>query len=203
MSKEHHIFMFPGLGDRPPGFLLNTLLKRFEKFGYVTHMGYVDWKGDQESFEATKQQYVTQIHKLALNGTTITLMGTSAGRIFTHHIYSETRDKVSSVIGIAGRIRKGRGVFPPLSWAAASWPIFYKAVIEGEQRIQPTFTNIDLEKFQNFTPVFDPVVPPSTMFLEGATNIRVPFVEHRLAILATLFFYRNPMSRFIESGRQR
>ena len=197
MGKEHHLIFVPGLGDNTK--LLTWAVSRFQQDGLKPQVHTTPWAGTERTFRPKLDRLVRKIDDIAANGHKITLVGASAGASAVLNAYSERRDKVDSVVNVCGRLRAGTQVFPSLHLASSRHPAFRESVTLFENENEPTLTDSDRRKVLTIQAAFDESVPKSTTPLESATNIVLPWIEHNIAIYATLLFSRRAINDFIKS----
>lgn len=187
MSKQHHIIYVPGLRDK---MWLNTnlvhVLTPFWKIqGFHSHILAPHW--EEGTKFAPKQKLITdKIDELIKKGHTVSLIGQSAGGSAVMNAFCERRKVVNGVINCTGRLRAGVNVKPTLEVSAKISPAFKDACLLFEHKNEPTLTKSDRKKIMTIRPVWDEAVPASTVPLDGATNITLPFVEHIISGVVAL-----------------
>ena len=66
--------------------------------------------------------------------------------------------------------------------------------------LEPTLTQDDRKKILTVRPLFDELVPPETVIIQGALNCRVSMVEHVLGLGTALIKY-NPVIMFLKGKK--
>lgn len=188
--KKHHVIIVPGLGNRYWFFQWAT--RDWREKGLTVHFVPMAWEKGKKL--GPKLDKLTQkIDTLARSGN-VSLIGASAGASAVINAFSKRKKKVYKVINICGRLREGTHVFPPLALAALSSAAFKESVLRSE-RILPTFTKQERKRILTIRPLFDEIVPGSTVPIPGVLNRRIIAIGHTISIaLAITFFAKHILS---------
>lgn len=173
----HHVIYVPGLNDGRKGYEL--FIKWWNIFGVVAHVHRVGWHDDEIVFEPKLKRLVAEINGYLSNGDKVSLVGGSAGGSAVLNALLE-QPKITAVVNLCGRLRAGDEVFPSLGLAARNSSSFKDSVLMFERR-EPQMTMEQRRKVLTLSPIWDEVVPKSTVSLDGATNKILPSVEHMLS----------------------
>jgi len=122
-------------------------------------------------------------------------LGTSAGASAVLNAFFARRDDIRSVVSVCGRLRAGDGVYPSLD-QSRNRLLFKPSVLccdEGISRLTPA----DTAKILTIRPLFDELVPVTTMTIAGATNRRILAVEHMVGIYLALSVYARLIVDFL------
>lgn len=173
----HHVIYVPGLNDGRKGYAL--FIKWWNIFGVVAHVHRVGWHDDEIVFEPKLKRLVAEINGYLSKGDKVSLVGGSAGGSAVLNALLE-QPKITAVVNLCGRLRTGDEVFPSLGLAARNSSSFKDSVLMFERR-EPQMTMEQRRKVLTLSPIWDEIVPKSTVSLDGATNKILPSVEHMLS----------------------
>ena len=148
----------------------------------------MSWQGKEKDFERKLEKVVALIDTYCADGYTVSLLGTSAGGSAVINAFAMRKDKIHKVINVCGRLRKGENVFPTLDKASLTSKSFYDSIIQCENNLEKLSPN-DSNKILTLRPLFDELVPSSTVSVPGAMNIILPTIEHVLSISFALTLY--------------
>ncbi|MEK7168541.1 MAG: hypothetical protein AAB532_02255 [Patescibacteria group bacterium] len=193
MSAEHHVIYIPGLNDQRRGY--ERLIRRWSTYGVTPHVHRVGWL-DQESFRPKLERLVDQVDQYLDEGQAVSLVGASAGGSAALNALIE-RPKITAVVNLFGRLRKGENVRPSLDFAARKSPAFKESVLLFESR-EPEMDDNSRRKVLCLTPLIDEAVPRSTVSLNGATNRTLYTVEHSLSGLLAITFFSSVAINFVK-----
>lgn len=154
------------------------------------------WQGIEQDFELKLERVVALIDTYCAYGYTVSLLGTSAGGSAVVNAFTMRKDKIHKVINICGRLRKGENVFPTLEKASLTSESFYDSVIQCETNLK-NLTKEDCKRILTFRPLFDELVPSSTVSVPGATNIILPTIEHILSISIAMTVFSKKIAGFV------
>jgi hypothetical protein len=174
MIKEHHVIYVPGLNDTSPFYEL--LIHRWSIYGIVPHVYRVGWHDGETSFNPKLKRLVGRVDEHLVAGHYVSLVGGSAGGSAVLNTLLE-ESKITAVVNLCGRLKAGTDVFPSLEMAAKSSPAFKDSVLTFERK-EPSMSSEQRKKVLNLIPLWDEVVPRSTVPLKGATNRTLPCIEH-------------------------
>lgn len=185
MKKLHFIYI-PGLGDKN---ILNTWFLRFWELYRISYevVG-MPWYDKSEEFSIKLQRVLDRIDIARKNKKNVVLLGVSAGASAALNAYCQRRNDILAVINVCGRLREGKGVLPTLDFAARKGPAFKESVLRAEKNGK-SLTKKDKEKMLTIRPLYDEIVPSSTVAINGARNIVIPCFEHVFSIGIACTFY--------------
>jgi len=186
---KHVLIIIPGLGDQTS--LLDLATRNWErKFVIKTIVHPMPWQGAEQDLGPKLERLIAIVDKSIENGYRVNLLGTSAGGSAAMNAYAMRKNKIHRVINVCGRLRKSEGVYPTLEQAAQNSRSFFDSVIRCEETLK-NLTVEDYKKILTLRPLFDELVPSSTVSVPGGTNILLPSIEHILSIsLAMTVFSR-------------
>lgn len=165
-------------------------------YGVVPHVHRVGWHDEEKSFKPKLKKLVAEINKYLDRGDSVSLVGGSAGGSAVLNALME-QPKITAVVNLCGRLRKGKNVFPSLDIAAQRSPSFKDSVLTFEGS-EPGMTSDLRKKVLNLIPLWDEVVPKVTVSLRGATNKTLPSVEHMLSGFLGLTVFSPMVMGFIK-----
>lgn len=185
MSKEHHIIYVPGLNDQRKGYEL--LINRWSNYGIVPHVHRIGWQDREKSFKTKLKKLVGEVNKILDHGNTVSMVGGSAGGSAVLNTLLE-QPRINAVVNLCGRLRSGENVHPSLELASKNSPVFKESVLRFEKK-EPGMSKELREKVLCLIPIWDEIVPKSTVSLKGATNKTLFTFEHILSgLLGTTLF---------------
>lgn len=194
MPRMHHVIYVPGLDDSRKGYELFVNKWRF--YGIVPHVYRVGWNDEEKSFEPKLKKFVSEVNSLIKKGRIVSLVGGSAGGSAVLNVFLE-QPKINAVVNVCGRLRAGKNVRPSLEWAARKSPAFKQSVLMFEKR-EPGMKKKQRSKVLTLSPIWDEIVPKTTVPLQGATNKTLPSVEHMLSGLLGLTIFSPIVVGFVK-----
>lgn len=190
--QKHHVIYVPGLDDSRRGYEL--IIKRWSVYGVVPHVYRIGWKDEKVSFHSKLKKLTSYIDRLPNKGL-VSLIGASAGGSAVLNTYIE-RPQIHAVINLCGRLKEGKNAHPSLDFASRKSPAFKESVKLFEKR-EPNMTATQRGKVLTIAPLWDEVVPRSTVSLSGAANKTIPSVEHMLSGLLCITIFSPLIFKFI------
>jgi hypothetical protein len=176
-------------------FLTRSWPERYNLFPEVTE---IVWR-DAEGLESKLNKVTNLIDNLIKNGNIISLIGCSASGSLMLNAFIERKDVVQKVINLDGFLRPGKAKgYRSFGERSAQSRAFRESVLRFE-RLEPELTLVDRKKILTVRPLFDELVPPETVVVEGALNKQILMVEHVLSIATALIVY-DPVIMFLESN---
>jgi len=166
-----------------------------ERYGLTPHVVRFGWRGQVDDFAPRLGRLGDYIDGLVAAGGQVSLLGTSAGASAVLNAFFARRDDIRSVVSVCGRLRAGDGVYPSLD-QSRNRHLFKPSVLgcdEGISRLTPA----DKAKILTIRPLFDELVPVTTMTIAGATNRRILAVEHMVGIYLALSVYARLIVDFL------
>ena len=198
MTKKAIIYV-PGLKDR--NFFNRNIIKLLALFWtaqeFELFLIQINWRKGNK-FAPKLKLIKDKIDELSTSGYSVHLFGQSAGASAALNASVERKNIVRRVINICGRLRKGENVFPSLKLAAKGNPAFEESVLLFENQNEKRLTHDDRKKILTVRPIWDEIVPASTVTLNGATNIQLPLLEHSLGGIFALTLFSSKLKTFLK-----
>lgn len=194
-TNPYKIIVVPGLGDG--GRFFRFMVKNWWRM-FPIEVHAFGWRDKGAKLIDKQNSLLQRIDALTKDGRKIYLIGISAGGSAVLNAFMARRLVVSGVVNVCGRLREGVGVHPTLKKAARTSEIFAQSVKSCERELS-SLTNSDLEKILTIRPIYDEIVPTSTVGIEGATNIIIPSFFHGVGIRCSMIFLRNKIINFLIS----
>lgn len=197
MTQEHKVIIAPGLDGRIDK--IKWLTKNWpEKYGLQPIMVPIIWK-DGESFTPKLKQITDLIDRFAKNGDKISLIGCSAGGSAVFNAFMVRKTKIYRVVNNGGFLRPGhRTGYRSLATRTALSPAFKQSVLNFAA-LESNLTPADKAKILTVRPIWDELVPPETVYINGATNKVIPMVEHILGLGLALIRF-DPIIKFLKTS---
>lgn len=198
MTQEHKVIIGPGLDGRADN--IEWLTKNWpEKYGLQPIVIPITWK-DGEHFEPKLRQITDLIDHFAEKGDLISLIGCSAGGPAMLNAFVERKNMIHRVVNNGGFLRPGnRRGFRSFKTRSATSLAFREAVLKFAE-LESTLTPADRAKILTVRPLFDELVPPETVVIQGAINSQVSMIEHVLG-LATALVKNDPVIMFLRGEK--
>lgn len=194
MPVNNHVIIIPGLGNNVD--LHIFALKSWKKFGIIPHVFDVKWKTEENGFSKKFERALDLIDSLLDKNSKISIIGNSAGSSFALNLFGKRRKQISRVVINCGRVRDGDWPWFTFDQATGSSPSFKESVLMS-QEIERTLTVNDRKKILTLRPLFDEVVPPSTVPIKGAQNKIFFSLEHSLSIALNMTLFKRQILDFI------
>lgn len=176
---EHHVIIIPGLGNGVAKHEWAT--NRWKYYGIIPHVFDARWIVEEPNFDNKLKRAINLVDSFAKSNKRVSLVGNSAGSSFVFNIFGKRKKSIHRVIINCGRIRTGDWPWFTFDQATATSPSFRESVLMAE-KTECTLSKADRAKILTLRPLFDEIVPPSTVSIEGAKNIVIPSIEHMLTI---------------------
>ena len=189
-----HVIVIPGLGNNIK--LHELVMEGWKKFGIIPHVFDTKWKTEENGFQPKLNNALELVDSLVNKNTRISIIGNSAGSSFALNIFGERKKQIHKVIVNCGRVRDGDWPWFTFDQATASSPSFKESVLRA-QKLEKIFTNIDRKKILTLRPIFDEVVPSSTIPILGAKNTITLSVEHSISIALNMTLFKKQIIDFI------
>lgn len=184
------LIVVPGLGD---GVSLATFLA--SRLGYDFEIFSMGWR-DDEAFEPKIARLLAVIDKNLRRYDKVVGLGISAGGSAILNAFERRQDEMCAAINVCGRLHAGEGVSPSLESAARRSLAFKQSVLMFEKEKN----RLSLEarrKVLTIRPLWDEMVPTSTVGLEGAVNAQIASVEHMASIVMAMTIYKHHITSFL------
>lgn len=197
MNGEDHIIIIPGLGNSVGNLIWAT--NNWRNRGVIPHVFDARWKIEESSLELKLNRAIKLVDDLHSQGKRISLLGNSAGSSFVINMFNTRPNKIHKVIINCGRVRSGDWPWFTFDQASASSPSFRESVILSES-ILSKMSDGDKKKIMTLRPLFDEIVPPSTLTIPGATNEVIPSIGHVLSITINVTLNSNKIISFLKEN---
>ena len=194
MSITNHVIIIPGLGNGVSKHLWAT--QSWKKYGIIPHVFDMKWKIEENGFQEKFNRALKLVDSLSDKNSRISIVGNSAGSSFALNLYGKKRTKISKVIINCGRVRDGDWPWFTFDQATATSPSFKESVLRS-QELEKTLSSNDRKKILTLRPLFDEVVPPSTVPIKGAKNKIIFSLEHSLTIALNMTLLKKQIINFI------
>jgi hypothetical protein len=189
------VILIPGLSDGKRGLALATR-NWMQRYGILPLIIPMQWKNKEESYEDKLVRILDQIDKLHIKEYKVLLLGTSAGGCAAINTFCKRKNKISKVVNVCGRLRKGEKVFPSLDIAARASPSFKQSILECEENIK-SLSDEDRKKIFTIRSLFDEIVPTTLVSVPGATNTRIVSIGHVVSITLVMMVYWGKIIDFL------
>lgn len=194
MIPGNHVIIIPGLGN---GVVKHEWASNsWKKFGIISHVFDTKWKIEENGFQPKLNRALKLVDSLTNKNSRISIVGNSAGSSFALNIFGERKKQIGRVVINCGRVRDGDWPWFTFDQATESSPSFKESVIRA-QKLEKTFTSIDRKKILTLRPLFDEVVPPQTVPIQGARNEITPSIEHVISIALNMTLFKKRIVDFI------
>lgn len=194
MPSDNHVIIIPGLGNNVDLHILAS--NRWIRFGIIPHVFDTKWKTEEKGFSEKFERALKLVDSLVNKNSKISIVGNSAGSSFALNLFGKRRKEISRVVINCGRVRDGDWPWFTFDQATASSPSFNESVLMS-QKLEKTLTISDRKKILTLRPLFDEVVPPSTVPIKGALNKITPSLEHSLSIALNMTLFKKQIIDFI------
>lgn len=194
MPSKNHVIIIPGLGNNISRHIWAT--NDWKKWGVVPHVFDTRWRTEERGFQEKRERATALVDSLTNKNNMISLVGNSAGSSLALNIFGMRKKQITKVVINCGRVRDGDWPWFSFNQATASSPSFRESVLQA-QEMEKTFTPADRIKIMTLRPLFDEVVPPFTVPIQGAQNNIIYSVEHSLSIALNLTLFRRQILDFI------
>lgn len=195
--SNHEILIVPGLSDGKP--LAEWTTRNWnKKYGLTPHIYTMPWKDSERHFQPKLEKLLLEIDSLTREGKRVSLIGISAGGSAVLNAFTLRQNDIHKVVNICGRLRTGESVSHTLEHAGRNCPSF----IESVQMFEEAEKSLDYDARKNILtahPLYDEIVPLSTMTLDGACNIQIISVEHMLNIAVAMTLYSDQIANHINN----
>jgi len=195
-AHPHHVIYIPGLGNGGLGCRLLQWRRHDPTLAF--HVLKVDW-GDGGSFASKLDRVLNVIDTFTQTGEKVSLIGSSAGGTMAVNALMQRPDKVDKVITICSPLRTGGRSHPLLERKDGGFPLV-KAALARLDASGASLTPSQRKNILVFLPLYDGVVPPLSMVLEGTTNKKFFGFAHFPSLIITLIFYPGTIFRFLKAG---
>ena len=194
MNLNNHVIIIPGLGNGVAKHVWYS--NSWKMFGITPHVFDAKWKTEENGFQPKFDRALKLVDSLTNKYSRISIVGNSAGSSFALNIFGERKKQINKIVINCGRVRDGNWPWFTFDQATQSSPSFKESVLRA-QKLEKTFTNIDRKKILTLRPLFDEVVPPFTVPIQGAQNEITPSIEHVISIALNMTLFRRRIIDFI------
>lgn len=196
MSSEHRVIIGPGMDGKVGNLRFLTRNWR-ERYNLIPEITQIVWK-DGLGLEPKLRKVTDLIDNFVKNGDTVSLVGCSASGSLMLNAFVDRKDVVHKVINLDGFLRPGTAKgFRSFEERGSKSLAFRESVLRFE-KLESKLTSEDRKRILTVRPLFDELVPPETVVIEGALNKQIPMVEHVLSIATALVLY-DPVIMFLKS----
>lgn len=196
MTSINHVIIIPGLGNGVSRHIWAT--KGWRKFGIIPHVFDVRWKTEELGLSEKLNRAFTLVDSLLEKKLNVSLVGNSAGSSFALNIFGGRKEQIHRVVVNCGRVRDGDWPWFTFNQATKFSPSFKESVLKA-QELEKKFTPHDRNKILTLKPLFDEVVPPFTVPVQGATNNTTFSLFHSLTIALNMTLLQKQVIDFIKS----
>jgi pimeloyl-ACP methyl ester carboxylesterase len=194
MVSSNYVIIIPGLGN---GVIKHEWASNsWKEFDIVPHVFDAKWKIEENGFQPKLDRALKLVDSLTNKNSRISIVGNSAGSSFALNLYNERKKQISRVIINCGRVRDGDWPWFTFDQATKSSPSFKESVLRAQQ-LEKTLTRNDKQKILTLRPLFDEVVPPFTVPIQGAKNVVTLSIEHSLSIALNMTLFKRRIINFI------
>lgn len=194
MGESVHVVIIPGLGNEIQKHIWAS--DRWRKSGIVPHVFDAKWKTEEKGFMQKLDDALELVDSLIATGKRVSIIGNSAGSSFAINILGERREKIHRVVINCGRVRTGDWPWFTFNQATTSSPSFRESVLRSEKIISE-LPMAERKKILTLRPLFDEVVPPWTVSIEGAINKITPSIEHVVSIALNMTLLSGRIIKFL------
>lgn len=198
MPSNNHVIIIPGLGNNVDLHVFAS--NSWKRFGIIPHVFDAKWKTEEKGFSEKFERALKLVDSLVNKNSKISIVGNSAGSSFALNLFGKRRKEISRVVINCGRVRDGDWPWFTFDQATASSPSFRESVLMS-QALERTLTTRDRKKILTLRPLFDEVVPPSTVPIKGALNKITPSLQHSLSIALNMTLFKKQIIDFILSSQ--
>ena len=193
--STHEVLIVPGLSDGMswPSWMVRNWN---QKYGLTPSFHTMPWKDSSPHFEPKLQRFLSEIDSLTKKGKRVSLIGTSAGGSAVLNAFTLRQNDIHKVVNICGRLKTGENTHPTLEQAGKNSASF----IESVQMFEEAEKSLDYDVRKNILtvrPLYDEIVPISTMAVEGSCDLQIISVEHMLNIAVALTLYSKQITNFL------
>lgn len=196
MAENIHVIVIPGLGNEIQKHIWAS--DRWRKFGIIPHVFDAKWKTEEKGLKKKLNVALRLVDSLITTGKKISIVGNSAGSSLAINILGQRRAGIHRVVVNCGRVRTGDWPWFTFDQATASSPSFKESVLMSE-RVISELSVTERKKILTPRPLFDEIVPPFTVPIEGATNEIIPSVEHVVTIALNMTLLSGRIIKFIRN----
>lgn len=193
-SIINHVIVIPGLGNNVK--IHEWVMEGWKKFGIIPHVFDTRWKVEENGFQEKLNRALKLVDSLIYNNSRISIVGNSAGSSLALNIFGKRKKQIHKLIFNCGRVRDGDWPWFTFEQATVSSPSFKESVLKA-QKLEKALTKIDRQKILTLRPIFDEVVPSTTVPIQGAINKIIPSIEHSISIALNMTSFKQPIIDFI------
>jgi len=192
---KHTVIIIPGLGDEIRA--LDFLTEHFHTHNLEVAVHRIGWKDGTIDFRPKFDRLLKRIDLLSKTSR-VSLVGTSAGGSAALNAFAKRKNVVYKAVNLSGMLRpsKEKG-WRSFETRTAMSPQFKQSVTMFTD-LEKSLSAGDRKRIMTVYPIFgDELVAPDTATLSGATNIRIPSIEHILSIALALTLFSKPVITFL------
>ncbi len=194
MVENVHVVIIPGLGNEIQKHIWAA--NRWRRSGIIPHVFDTKWKTEEKGLKKKLDDVLRLVDSLIITGKKVSIIGNSAGSSLAINILGERKRKIHRVVVNCGRVRTGNWPWFTFDQATASSPSFRESVLMSE-RVISELSVAERKRILTLRPLFDEVVPPFTVPIDGATNEITPSVEHVVTIALNMTLFSGRTIKFL------
>ena len=189
------VIMIPGLGNDSIH-IYNLMLNWWKKKGIETLLFKTKWRS-KENYQNKLKRLLDLIDEKSKNNK-VSLVGMSAGGSLVLNAFSNKKTKINKVITVCSRLKIGKmNGLSGFKKRVEGYPSFKESIIETE-KIEKLFSKKDRQKIMTVHALLgDQLIKANTATVNGAKNIGVPTLGHRISIGVSLTIFSKPLREFI------
>jgi hypothetical protein len=172
MKQPQVILYIPGLGDHNLS-AQQKALRLWKIYRLQTEICPLNWLVD-EPWSNKLQRLLDRIDYYSEQGTTISLVGISAGSTATLQALVLRRDKIHSVALVCPKFQSPETIHPQRYKMNPA----FKDAINRTVEILPKLTSDDKSKLRTYRPIYDNLLPPKESYIQGVTRKVMPAATH-------------------------
>lgn len=179
------LIIIPGYGDRV-GYIYKLTKRWPRRFGVQVEVATFGWRGDPRTYQQKWQAFLDVLNK----GEPATVLGISAGASVALRALQQQPQQVRGVISVCGP--RTANFFNP------------KVLARDYPTLSDSLHALPSEPFKGpiltLRPLYDESVPTKAVTIQGARNVRMPFVFHAPSIVLALALYGRTICKFVKNA---
>lgn len=192
-ESKHHVILVPGLGDG--NILLNLITFNWSLNGFASEIHLAPWERTKEPFEDKLKRLEDQID--SYKDEKVSLVGISAGGSLVLNAFMNRPKVVSNVITVCAPVRVILGKREIGDRYLDENPALRASLERCEKKLEGLSAE-ERKRIMTISSTYDQVVPDKAPPVEGASNLKVPGFDHRLAITTAFILKNRTMIEFLK-----
>lgn len=190
------VIMIPGLGNDSV-YIYNPMLNWWRKKGIEMLLFKTEWRS-KENYQKKIKRLLDLIDEKSKNNK-VSLIGMSAGGSLAVNAFSERKDKINKVITVCSRLRIGKmNGLSGFKKRVEGYPSFKESIIKTEEK-EKLLAKKERQQIMTVHALFgDQLIKANTAIIDGARNITVATMGHRISIASSLTIFSKPLREFTE-----